>query len=98
MAATAVYTSVRQITKYDSPAATKDQPVIFLNISATTAAFVLRGGRYSIKCKASTYGTVTLQNLLDDATTWATADTAFAADGFHGAVDLPPGSYRFAVA
>jgi hypothetical protein len=40
---------------------------------------------------------VTLQTLAADATTWLTALTAFAADGF-AVVDLPPGQYRVAVA
>lgn len=90
MAATAVYASVQ---KTDGTG----RKTSFSNIAATTAAFQLGGGKYGVRCKASTYGTVTLQVLLDDGTTYVTAATAFSADGF-SVVDLPAGTYRFAVA
>ena len=96
MAATAVYASVRHISSQFRAAL--DSPVVFSNIAATTSAFALTGGVYGVKVKASTYGTVTLQVLLDDGVTYVTALTAFSADGFNGNVSLPPGSYRFAVA
>lgn len=72
---------------------------LFSNISATTSAFALAGGRYGAACKASNYGTVKLQILLPDQTTWASVASAtdFAADGF-APVDIPPGQYRFAIA
>jgi hypothetical protein len=91
MAATAVYASING----DNP---NLATVLFSNISATTAGFRLAAGNYGIKVKGSTFGTVTLQIQLDDATTWVTADTAFSADGFHANVNLPSGLYRFAVA
>jgi hypothetical protein len=46
---------------------------------------------------ASTYGTVTLQALGPDGSTWLTAATAFAANGTETA-DLCPGQYRVALA
>jgi hypothetical protein len=93
MAATNVYASVVRVPLGSVP----NEAKAFSNISATTAAFGLGGGKYSFLVKASTYGTVSLQVLAADATTWLTALTAFAADGF-AVVDLPPGQYRVAVA
>src|SRR5260370_5378812 len=100
MAATAVYANVVRvpIARGDS-----DQNQNFQNINATTAQFNLDRGRYCYAVKASTYGTVTLQVLLPDGTTWATAPTApggtspaLAADGAV-IVELPPRSYRLAL-
>lgn len=91
MAATAVYASLY-------PTDPKQLPVSFSNISATTSGFRLQPGNYGVKVKGSTFGTVTLQIQLDDATTWVTADTAFSADGFHGNVNLPAGLFRFVLA
>jgi hypothetical protein len=93
MAATAAYVSIARI----PPGSVPTDGKTFSNISTTTAAFGLGGGKYGVTCKASTYGTVTLQVLAADATTWLTALTAFAADGF-ALVDLPPGQYRLALA
>jgi hypothetical protein len=50
-----------------------------------------------MSCVASTYGTVTLQTLAADGSTWLTAMTAFAANGYESA-DLPSGTYRVALA
>jgi hypothetical protein len=55
------------------------------------------GGKYGVTCKASTYGTVTLQILAADGTTYLPAMTAFAADGYASA-DLPEGQYKVALA
>jgi hypothetical protein len=99
MAATAVYASVVRVPLGSVPTENKT----FSNISATTASFGLGGGKYSFLVKASTYGTVSLQVLLPDNTTWATApgDTgespSLVADGAV-TTDLPPGQYRVAIA
>ncbi len=70
----------------------------FENISATTAAFTLKGGSYGITAKATWGGgSVTLQKLSRDGTNYVTALTAFTADGYQ-TVTLPPGTYRFLVA
>lgn len=69
----------------------------FSNISATTAAFTLDGGTYGVDVVGSGFGTVTLQKLAVDGTTWLTAMTAFSANGYATA-SLPAGSYRVAVA
>lgn len=95
MAATAVYARIAEI-----PTGSKSQNDAvagYTNISATTGAFTLTGGGlYGVTVKASTYGTVTLQILGPDDTTWLTALTAFSADGY-ATVYLPPGQFRFAV-
>lgn len=68
------------------------------NISASTAAFILKGGAYGVTVTATFGGgTVTLQRLSNDGVTWITALTAFSAAGY-ATVNLPPGSYRLAVA
>jgi hypothetical protein len=101
MAATAVYANILRvpIARGDS-----DDWKNFQNISATTAQFNLDGGEYCFAVKASTYGTVTLQILLPDGTTWSTAPThpggsapVIAADAAL-IVELPPGVYRIAIA
>ncbi len=68
------------------------------NISATTAPFVLQGGKYGIDCVATGSGSVTLQKLAGDAATYVTAATAFATTAGYATVDLPGGIYRLAVA
>jgi len=92
MAATAVYFSVVKIPYGGS----LDEAVRFVNVNASPAAFNLTGGKYGVKCKASTYGTVTLKVLADDNATFLTALTGFAADGF-AAADLPQGNYQVVV-
>jgi hypothetical protein len=98
MAATAVYAAVSRV----SGDGTAHDNQLFSNISATTAAFSLQGGKYGFAVKASTYGTVSLQILLPDGITWATApgDTgetpALVADGAV-VTDLPQGTYRVAL-
>lgn len=73
---------------------------LFSNIAATTSAFALAGGRYAAAVKATFGGgSVKLQVLLPDQTTWASVASAtdFTADGF-AVVDIPPGQYRFIIA
>jgi roadblock/LC7 domain-containing protein len=71
--------------------------VVFTGISATPASFVLRPGLYAITANAGAWGTVTLQRLSSDATTYVTCATAVSADGF-ATVNLPGGTYRLLVA
>lgn len=94
MAATVAYVAIVRV-----PAAGGvGEAVKFDNIGATTSAFRLDcGGPYNVSVKASTYGTVTLQQLAEDGVTWLTAATAFAADGT-ATPTLPPGVYRVALA
>lgn len=71
----------------------------FSNISADTAAFNLEAGNYGVTVHANFGGggTVTLQRLAADATTYVTCLTAFSADGY-ATVLLPSGTYKFDVA
>lgn len=67
----------------------------FQNISASTAAFTLKGGYYMVAAVFS--GTsVELQALGPDASTWLSAPTALklSATGMIAGY-LPPGQYRF---
>jgi hypothetical protein len=69
----------------------------FSNISANTSAFTLAGGKYGVSYSATWGGgSVTLQALGPDGSTYLTAATAFSANGY-STVDLAPGQYRFAV-
>jgi len=71
----------------------------FSNIAATTAAFSLTGGKYGASVVGTGFGTVKLQTLLADGSTWqsVSSGTDFAANGYN-TVDLPPGQYRFTIA
>lgn len=73
-----------------------NESVLFSNISATTAAFALRGGRYNVDVIGTGFGTVTLQRLGPDGSTWLPALANFTANGTQLA-DLASGSYRFAI-
>lgn len=71
--------------------------IAFSNISASTAAFKLRGGNYGVTAKATWGGgSVTLQRLSTDGVTYVTVMTAFAADGYASA-NLPSGTYKLTV-
>jgi hypothetical protein len=71
--------------------------VYFSNISATTAAFLLAGGTYGVTVTATFGGgSVTLQRLAPDASTYVTCLAAFTAAGY-ASVALPPGTYKVAV-
>ncbi len=79
--------------------ATATEAVVFSNIGATTAQFALRGGRYSFMSKSTGTGTIDLQILLPDGSTWqAVATQVTATSGYQGGIDLPPGQYRVAIA
>lgn len=71
----------------------------FSNISATTAAFTLKGGYYFLACVATFGGgNVELQVLGPDQSTYLSAPTALklsAAGTIAGY--LPPGQYRFLI-
>ncbi len=72
----------------------------FSNISATTAAFQLQGGMYSYAANATWGGgTVKLQALSIDGTTWIDVPNAsLTANGFYSPLYLPAGQYRINVA
>ena len=77
---------------------TTNQNRTFADISATPAAFTLKGGVYGVSASATWGGgSVTLQKLSGDDSTWVTVLTAFTAAGY-ASVSLPPGTYRLLVA
>lgn len=77
---------------------TTNERFYFENIAATTAAFTLRGGLYGVTASATWGGgSVTLQRLAADGSTYITCLTAFTASGY-ATVSLPPGAYKVAVA
>lgn len=71
---------------------------LFSNISASTAAFALLGGKYAIAASATGTGTMGLQMLAADGVTFIAVHTAFATVTGFVVVDLPPGQYKFALA
>lgn len=74
------------------------EKVEFSNISATTSGFVLRGGQYGVTVSATFGGgSITLQRLAKDGSTYVTCLTAFTAAGY-ASVNLPSGTYRLSVA
>lgn len=76
------------------------QAQLYSNISATTAGFTWRGGRGTFLAVATFGGgTVKLQALGPDASTWidAGSDTTLTAAG-GGNFELPPGQLRVNVA
>jgi len=93
MAATAVYASIVRV-PLDAKARDSHAES---NIAATTSAFTLLGGTYHVSVIGSTFGTVTLQILGPDGSTYLTTLTAFSANGTATA-NLPAGSYRLALA
>jgi hypothetical protein len=76
----------------------KIENISYSNISATTSAFTLRGGNYGITVTATFGGgSVTLQRLAPDGSTYVTVVTAFTAAGYASA-NLPSGTYRLTIA
>jgi len=111
MAATAVYIRLAPVLVSGG----SEAPPAFSNIGATTDPFVItNGGLFCATVKGSTFGTVALQQLLADDTTYAavtiltglaivttgTIQGALAAFAADGSglVYLSPGKYRWAIA
>ena len=77
-------------------AATQSQQ--FSNISATTAAFSLLGGKYGLSISATWGGgSAQLEALSLDGSTWINVGSSLTANSFAN-YDLPPGQYRIAIA
>lgn len=68
------------------------------NISANTAAFTLLGGKYAVCGLATGTGTLGLQVLGPDGVTWLPVFAAWTTTANFAVVDLPPGTYRWALA
>ena len=78
-------------------AITATENVSFSNISANTAAFKLKGGKYGAVVHATSVDSVLqLQTLAMDGVTWVLVGSNFAADGPQ-TYDLPPGQYRIGI-
>lgn len=74
-----------------------DSSPVFSNISATTAAFALLGGKYCCAVTATfSGGSVQLQMLAVDGATWFNLGAAFTVAGSQN-FDLPAGQYRFVI-
>lgn len=72
--------------------------VIFSNIAAiTTAAFVLRGGSYWLETKSTGAGTIDLQKLGPDGSTFTARATQIVATAGQQTISLPPGTYKVAI-
>jgi hypothetical protein len=95
MAVTSVYATIVRV---NVGGGQSEDNHIETNISTTTAAFNLKGGQYGITVVGATFGTLTLQILGGDGTTWLSAlNAAFAASGSAAAL-LMPGQYRWVLA
>lgn len=72
--------------------------VAFTNKSATPASFTLRGGNYGIEVVATWGGgSVTLNRLAADGSTYVSTGISFTANGYQN-VNLPSGTYQLAIA
>ena len=69
----------------------------FSNISATTGAVALQGGKYGLAISATwNAGNAQLETLSQDGSTWINVGTAISANGF-STYNLPAGQYRLAI-
>ena len=96
MAVSAVYAAIVRI---NYGGGQSEDSHIETNIGSTTAVFNLKGGRYGITVMGTSFGSVTLQVMAADGSTFLTAATAIVANtGTVVAVDLIPGTYKWALA
>ena len=66
----------------------------FTGLSADSGPYTLLGGRYAVGVTATFGGgSIALQTLFPDGTTYVNCIPAFTAEGL-AIVDLPPGSYK----
>ena len=99
MAATALYASITKVRDNAYPVGDSYS----VSNGDGTATFTLRGGHYTVDVVASTFGTVTLQRLGPDGSTYvgvkndAGAAITFSANGSLN-VQLSAGQYKFALA
>lgn len=72
--------------------------IVYKNISATPAVFQLRGGNYGLTVTATWGGgSLTLQRLAADGTTYVTVSPAITVDGYVN-INLPNGTYKLLLA
>lgn len=96
MAASAAYIKIAHVRRGDGKT-TLDAPVTFSNIGSTTAAFTLSGGTYAIDTLFTGSGSVTLQVLGGDGSTYINV-VAVSTSGTHSGIDLGAGTYKLALA
>lgn len=65
---------------------------------STTTSFYLRGGSYWVETKSTGTGTIDLQRLGPDGTTYTARITQITATAGQQTLSLPPGTYRWVVA
>ena len=65
---------------------------------ATIGPFTLRGGSYWIETKSTGTGTIDLQRLGPDGSTYTARITQITATAGQQTISLPPGTYRWVVA
>lgn len=73
--------------------------VVYTNQAAgTLGPFSLRGGSYWIETKSTGTGTIDLQKLGPDGTTYTARITQITATAGQQTISLPPGTYRLVIA
>lgn len=73
--------------------------IVQSNIAAGTGtAFSLRGGSYWIESKSTGTGTIDLQKLGPDGSTYTARITQITATAGQQTISLPPGTYRWVIA
>ncbi len=96
-AAYARYTRIPTSANLYGPGPEVETALVLNNSSADSAVFRLLGGWYAFDVKATGFGTVTLEKLMPDGTTYAICATAIAADG-SVTLQLSAGSYKLVLA
>lgn len=66
--------------------------------TATTEAFRLLGGKYALTVNATGAGSVKVQNLSVDGSTYVDVSAGITATTGFAILDLPPGTYKIAIA
>lgn len=77
--------------------ATETEAFTFKGISATPAAFNIRGGQYALIVTGTTVGSVQLQMLSADGSTFAPVGAAITAAGVTSPTWLPPGQCQISL-
>jgi hypothetical protein len=73
------------------------ESIQYANISGTSTASKVKGGKYAALSHATSYGTVVqLQMLALDGATWIPVGTNFTTDSLQN-LDLPPGQLRLSI-
>lgn len=68
----------------------------FLNVAATQGPFTLPGGAYGVTVIGTGFGTVTLNRLAADGSTYVATGISFSANGYQSQ-NLPNGTYQLVI-